>query len=219
MRTTAIAVCMWFVMAGAGFARKHIIVSTSSFTFSPASLTIVLGDTVQFVLESIHNAQEVSQATWNVNGATKLAGGFETPFGGGTVVPTTTGAHYYVCVPHASSGMKGIITVNPKTDVSRTGRIEPSEFSLGQNYPNPFNESTCIRFTLPQSGHVNLTIFNAVGQNVQTLVDGEYGPGIHDVVWDARRMVSGLYFYTIRVSSTTDRGKTAVETRKLSYLK
>jgi plastocyanin len=57
----------------------HTILN-SGFSFSPSTLTINLGDTVKFVLASIHNAREVSQTTWNANGTTSN-GGFETPFG------------------------------------------------------------------------------------------------------------------------------------------
>jgi len=92
-------------------ATKHTIVS-SGFTFSPSSLSITLGDTVEFDLTSIHNAVEVSEATWNINGSTPLAGGFALGSGGGIVVLTTEGVHWYVCQPHSGSGMKGTITVS-----------------------------------------------------------------------------------------------------------
>ncbi|HLA99773.1 MAG TPA: plastocyanin/azurin family copper-binding protein, partial [Bacteroidota bacterium] len=88
-------------------------VTAVGFTFSPSSLTITAGDTVIFSISGIHNAVEVSQATWDANGTTPLGGGFSLPLGGGSVVLTVVGTHWYVCQPHASSGMKGIITVNP----------------------------------------------------------------------------------------------------------
>src|SRR5271157_2217277 len=98
-----------------GFSTTHTI-TNSGFTFSPSSITINLGDTVEFVLASIHAAREVDQATWNANGTTSN-GGFDLQFGGGTVVLTQTGTHYYVCPPHASLGMKGTIMVNASVDV------------------------------------------------------------------------------------------------------
>ncbi len=89
------------------------IVTNSGFTFSPSTITINPGDDVNFNLDVIHDAVEVSQSTWNANGNTPLAGGFQLSFGGG-LVPSSklgVGTHYYVCSPHASSGMKGTIIV------------------------------------------------------------------------------------------------------------
>lgn len=89
-----------------------VTVTNSGFSFNPSLVTISSGDSVKFQLASIHDALEVSQATWNANGTAALAGGFSVPFGGGTITLTTAGTHYYVCTNHASSGMKGRIVVN-----------------------------------------------------------------------------------------------------------
>jgi len=116
-------------------------ITNSGFTFSPATLTIINGDDVNFNLDGIHNAIEVSQSTWNANGNTPLAGGFQTSFGGGSVPASQleVGTHYYVCSPHASSGMKGIIIVQSITDIKN-----PSEPILSV-YPNPSNNSITIK--------------------------------------------------------------------------
>ncbi len=98
---------------------------------------------------------------------------------------------------------------NPKAaaldnDESIIENALPTEFALHQNYPNPFNPSTTIQFDLVDAGHVSLSIYNSAGQLVRTLVSGDYAPGAHKVVWDARddsgqRVASGLYMYTIRI--------------------
>lgn len=100
--------------SAAGFSTT-LTVTNVSMTFNPSNITITAGDSVMFNLQSIHNAVEVSQATWNANGTTPLPGGFTVPFGGGLVLPShlTAGVHYYVCQAHASFGMKGKITVTP----------------------------------------------------------------------------------------------------------
>ncbi|MBR9975652.1 MAG: hypothetical protein KFF77_08725 [Bacteroidetes bacterium] len=116
-------------------ATTHTI-SNSGTSFTPATLSINLGDTVVFSLGTTHNAVEVSQATWNSNGNTPLAGGFSLPFGGGTVVPTATGTYYYVCSPHASLGMKGTITVT-STTIS-TGTIASASHCKGVAFNVPF---------------------------------------------------------------------------------
>ena len=71
------------------FSATHTI-TNSGFTFSPSSITINVGDTVNFNLASMHTAREVDQATWNADGTTSN-GGFDLPFGGGTVVLTQAG--------------------------------------------------------------------------------------------------------------------------------
>lgn len=106
-------------------------VNNSGLTFTPATITINAGDTVHFVLSTSHNAREVSQATWNANDTTALAGGFQAPFGGGLVLPAQlgVGTHYFVCTPHASFGMKGTIIV-------QNGFSPTINFTLANPQPN-----------------------------------------------------------------------------------
>ena len=78
----------------------------------------------------------------------------------------------------------------------------PKTYQLFQNYPNPFNPETQIRYDLPVSGHVKLTIFNILGQKVKVLVDEIQGAGHKSVIWDGkddhgREVASGIYFYKI----------------------
>ncbi len=70
----------------------------------------------------------------------------------------------------------------------------PKVFSLSQNYPNPFNPTTEIQFAVPKSGYVTLSIYNALGQKVATLVDGNLTPGVYQQVFNGSRYASGMYF-------------------------
>jgi 5'-nucleotidase/UDP-sugar diphosphatase len=65
------------------------------------------------------------------------------------------------------------------------------------NSPNPFNPSTVIRYQLPNSGFVHISVFNTLGEQVGTLVDEQLEKGNHEVVWNAMDKPSGLYFYKI----------------------
>jgi len=75
----------------------------------------------------------------------------------------------------------------------------PSTTELMQNYPNPFNPSTTIRYALVQRSHVTLTVFNALGERVGDLVNGEAEAGYHDVQLDAGGLASGVYLYRLQV--------------------
>ncbi|MFC1555162.1 T9SS type A sorting domain-containing protein [candidate division KSB1 bacterium] len=77
----------------------------------------------------------------------------------------------------------------------------PTMFELEQNFPNPFNPVTTIRFKLPQSSDVVLTVYDATGREVARLVDGYVPAGHHSVLWDASNFASGMYIYRIQAGS------------------
>lgn len=86
----------------------------------------------------------------------------------------------------------------------------PTEYALGQNYPNPFNPTTTIQYQLPKPVKVVLEIFNVKGQKVTTLVNEEMTAGYYSVVWDAREVSSGVYFYRIEAGEFSDAKKLVV---------
>ena len=71
----------------------------------------------------------------------------------------------------------------------------PTDYHLYQNYPNPFNPTTSISFSLPVSGYVTLKVFDALGQEVATLVSGIRSAGTHTARWSGEGYPSGIYFY------------------------
>lgn len=73
----------------------------------------------------------------------------------------------------------------------------PMSFSLAQNYPNPFNPITTINFTLPKAGKISLKIYNMLGQEVVTLIDGHRTAGLYRVKWNAENFASGMYIYRL----------------------
>jgi hypothetical protein len=76
----------------------------------------------------------------------------------------------------------------------------PTEPYLNQNYPNPFNPSTTIKFGVSQVGHHRLEIFNVLGRKVETLLDENLQPGHYQVMWNAGRYPTGMYFCALATS-------------------
>lgn len=79
----------------------------------------------------------------------------------------------------------------------------PVQVMLSQNFPNPFNPSTSIRFTLPETMHVELSVYSLTGQRLATLVNEIRPTGVHEVSFNASSLASGVYLYTIRAGGQT----------------
>lgn len=97
--------------------------------------------------------------------------------------------------------------------VNNISTTVPEKFSLKQNFPNPFNPTTSIRFDIAKSSRMNLNVYDAAGKLVQTLINNEVVPtGTNEVVFDAGKLSSGIYFYTL----SSDNFK---ETKKMMLIK
>jgi photosystem II stability/assembly factor-like uncharacterized protein len=86
------------------------------------------------------------------------------------------------------------IPIPGTTSVELVDNEIPTEFLLMQNYPNPFNPSTNIEFMIPQTGQVELNIYDLLGREVSTLTNEVMSPGTYKVSWDASGLSSGIYF-------------------------
>lgn len=91
------------------------------------------------------------------------------------------GAHEVLGATNATPGSESVVT----------------EFGLAQNYPNPFNPETNITFSLPAASNVSLRVFNLIGQEVATLVNGAQTAGTHVVSFDGSNLTSGVYIYRL----------------------
>ncbi len=83
----------------------------------------------------------------------------------------------------------------------------PGEFTLLSAYPNPFNPTTNISFALPQAAKVSLSVYDVSGRLVATLVDGWRDAGMHDAVFDASALASGVYVYRLSAGDVTMQNK------------
>lgn len=118
----------------------------------------------------------------------------------------------------AGNNTRGDYNVNFNLDVYR-GEAQTSPvntvaegYSLSQNYPNPFNPSTKINFTVPTTGHVKLTVYDAQGKQVSQLVNDLVEAGSYDITFNGSNLSSGIYYYTLQVGNN-------VITKKMNLIK
>ena len=79
--------------------------------------------------------------------------------------------------------------------------LNVSSFALNNPFPNPFNPSTTISFELPVAGEVSLVVYDVMGREVVTLVDGYQAAGCHEAVFDAKELASGVYFARLQAGN------------------
>jgi plastocyanin len=168
------------------------IITDSGNTFTPNTITINQGDTVSFNLSSLHNVLEVNQATYNSNGTTALAGGFQTPFGGGMILPANlnAGTHYFVCSSHASLGMKGTIIVQSITSISENQLSESISI-----YPNPANDFINVKADSKMLG-MNYKLIDPTGRQV---LNGKLNNEMTSL--DIRQFASGIYLFQLNAKN------------------
>ncbi len=94
----------------------------------------------------------------------------------------------------------------------------PVVFELKQNYPNPFNPATTIEYQLPVRSYVRLEIYNAVGEKIATLVNGEQSAQVHRVQWVAN-VPTGIYFYKLTAVDVNDPSHRFEQIRKMLLIK
>jgi len=98
------------------------------------------------------------------------------------------------------------------TDLGDMTSVLPNEFVLFQNYPNPFNPSTTIKYKLPKSSEVSLSVIDMLGRKVSVLVHERMGAGVHEAKFDGSDLASGMYFYRLQAGDY-------VQTKKLMVVK
>ncbi|NWF90917.1 MAG: T9SS type A sorting domain-containing protein [Ignavibacteriaceae bacterium] len=93
--------------------------------------------------------------------------------------------------------LEDITPVDVQDDLAKT----PDTYKLLQNYPNPFNPTTLIRYELPSQSFVTIKIYDALGNLVDELVNEEKSAGAYEVIFNASKLSSGVYFYSLQAGS------------------
>lgn len=95
----------------------------------------------------------------------------------------------------------------------------PSIFLLEQNYPNPFNPTTIINYQLPTDNYVTIKVYNILGEEVATLVDGYETVGYKSVIFDGSNMSSGIYFIRMNAGPSSNSGQVYSDVKKIVLAK
>ena len=111
--------------------------------------------------------------------------------------PNGNGDPSWDCASNAASG--SLADNGRSASQFETAGI-PTEFAIEQNYPNPFNPTTMINFGVPESAHVSIRVYNLLGQEVATLVNGVRDAGNHTVAFDATDLSAGVYLYVMQTA-------------------
>jgi plastocyanin len=210
-RYMLVCAVLLFSAGAAVSATTHVVQfgGTLGLAYSPASFTVVVGDTVEWVGDfSVHPLSSSSIPA----GASSWVNTSGSQF---SYVVTLPGSYGFYCMVHGSpdgTGMAGSFTATALTGIGSSGSSAPAVFSLEQNYPNPFNPATTIRYSLPQKEHVSLKVFDVAGNVVATLVSADQAEGYHQVEFNGSKFASGVYFYRLEAGALS-------ATRKLLELR
>ncbi len=197
-------------------AATHVIKFGGSLgeTYSPNSLTVATGDTI--IWEGDFGFHPLSSTSVPA-GAASFHNGTGTVF---NYVVTAPGIYNYQCDAHFSFGMTGTFTAILTDVKNNLTSLLPNEFRLYQNYPNPFNPSTLINYQLPFSGTVTIKIYDALGKEVETLVNDRRTAGYYSVEFNAGKLSSGIYIYTISANNPSlGSGQVLTQSKKMLLIK
>jgi len=103
---------------------------------------------------------------------------------------------YNVTNPSVINRLKLTLIINNLLIVENN-HLKDFDYELSQNYPNPFNPTTKIKYTIPEVGHVKLTVYDQIGQKVSEIVNEVRSAGRYEVNFNADKLSSGVYFYKI----------------------
>lgn len=168
---------------------------------------VVLDTRKQYTLEQF-DSNIVSDVT--ISGGDNPGGGG--PGGGGPGGPGGPGGG-----TERKPGIKSFITArqaNVKAQLASLGvtgvketltpETAPMEFNLAQNFPNPFNPATTINYSIPYAGFVTLKVYDILGREVASVVNGYKSAGNYTAVFNAGRLAGGVYFYQLKSGKFTN---------------
>ena len=183
-------------------------VTISGFSYSPATLTVSVGDVVTIQASGMHPLAEVSQTTWVANGTTTLSSGFGVKNSDYTFTITANNPIYYVCQVHAGSGMKGqLVPASTSTGLTES-TLSLNSISL---FPNPAKNTVSMNLNAETNGLLNAKLFSLCGQELQLIFSNkEINKGSNTLSMDLQ-VPSGIYFVEFNYNSERFTRKLIIE--------
>ncbi len=199
--------------------------SSSNATHLAATKLLTTGSGVSF--RAVHNPNEIYDGFTPTEKWNFLSGGLQTQSLNGVDVSTLLSEGPFTIPSEASIEMAFAVIGgnslaeletnadnaqnfwdNPSLDIPQQSQAIPDRFILEQNFPNPFNPETRIGYQIPAAAEVNIQIFNILGQEIRTVVDGHQAAGSYSVMWDGRDAAgqvvpSGVYLYRLTAGEFT----------------
>lgn len=172
------------------YAQQTHTLGFSGGNYSPAVLTITVGDTVLFNVTNSHPTREVDQSTWNANGSTGNGGFVGT--NGQKIKFNTVGTFYYVCSIHFASGIKGQIVVQAANSVEE----EKANVSV-KAYPSPVIDDLNISLELNQTEELAIEVYNVIGEQVFSQAETTFAAGKNILSIDFSEFSNGAYFVKV----------------------
>ena len=192
----------WALYAGVEFGNAEYSNISDSLKITACSATT--GGTVEVWLDSIDTGNKIAVCNISNTGAWSIFKTFTT-----NVSSPVTGSHD-VYLKFIGTGTDRLfklqwIYFTSKNNITSVAKPSdsaiPLNYRLEQNYPNPFNPSTTINFTLAKSSVVKLSVYNLLGQKVAALINGNMNEGQKSVLFDASKLSSGFYIYSLEAGS------------------
>jgi hypothetical protein len=161
--------------------------------FSGVLSGIRIYDSLGILKDTLKGVQGI-RGVWKLpNGnflTTNSVGVYEVDDTTGNLVRTIVSGYNFNCI--------SVFDPNFVTGANMIENSIPGEYKLFDNYPNPFNPSTTIKFSVPKKDIVRLSVYNALGRQVNELVNGTKEAGTYEITFDASALPSGVYFYKLQ---------------------
>jgi len=184
-----------------------------------------------WISKVIPDLQKMYLSVFFLNENTGYVSGWDFSKSSSLIIKTSNGGNNWVSqIANPNTSLKSIFFINPNTGwtvgnnkifktinggstfINQISTEIPSEFSLSQNYPNPFNPTTSIKFEIPKTSLVKISVFDVTGKELEVLVNEQLHAGTYQTIWNGSNYSSGVYYYRINSGNYT-------ETKRMALIK